>query len=149
LQSQQQTLSLTEKLFNEGVGTRHDIVRSRAQTEATEAQLPALEASLIVSQRQLEALLGQQPGSLDAELQTIMALPKTPAQQLLTSPAVAELFPKISLSAFLGLRNTDIETLFKSAAFSYCSQSATANIKLWQNSSWNRSRRSQAKTGLF
>jgi outer membrane protein TolC len=54
LQSQQQTLSLTEKLFNEGVGTRHDIVRSRAQTEATEAQLPALEASLIVSQRQLE-----------------------------------------------------------------------------------------------
>jgi outer membrane protein TolC len=119
LQSQQQTLSLTEKLFNEGVGTRHDIVRSRAQTEATEAQLPALEASLIVSQRQLEALLGQQPGSLDAELQTIMALPKTPAQQLLTSPAVAELFPKISLSAFLGLRNTDIETLFKSAAFSY------------------------------
>jgi outer membrane protein TolC len=33
--------------------------------------------------------------------------------------AIAELFPKISLSAFLGLRNTDIETLFKSAAFSY------------------------------
>jgi NodT family efflux transporter outer membrane factor (OMF) lipoprotein len=145
LESQQQTLGLTEKLFHEGVGTRHDVVRSRAQTEATEAQLPALEASLIVNQRQLEVLLGQQPGSLDAELQTIMALPKTPAQQLLTSPAetirqrpdihiaerqlaaatamqgaaVAELFPKISLSAFLGLRNTDIETLFKSAAFSY------------------------------
>lgn len=145
LQSQQQTLTLTEKLFNEGAGARHDVVRSRAQTEATEALLPALEASLIVSQRQLEVLLGQQPGSLNAELQSLMALPKTPAQQLLTSPAetirqrpdihiaerqlaaatamqgaaVAELFPKISLSAFLGLRNTDIETLFKSAAFSY------------------------------
>ncbi|WP_162232516.1 TolC family protein, partial [Methylogaea oryzae] len=33
--------------------------------------------------------------------------------------ATAELFPKVSLSAFLGLRNTDIESLFKSAAFSY------------------------------
>ena len=145
LQSQQQTLNLTEKLFKEGVGTRHDVVRSRAQTEATEAQLPALEAALVVSQRQLEVLLGQQPGSLNAELQSFMVFPKTPAQQLLTSPAetirqrpdihiaerqlaaatamqgaaVAELFPKISLSAFLGLRNTDIETLFKSAAFSY------------------------------
>jgi outer membrane protein TolC len=33
--------------------------------------------------------------------------------------AITELFPKISLSAFLGLRNTDMESLFKSAAFSY------------------------------
>src|SRR5690606_10554027 len=33
--------------------------------------------------------------------------------------AIAELFPRISLSAFLGLRNTDVENLFKSAAFSY------------------------------
>ncbi|MDD2737845.1 MAG: TolC family protein, partial [Methylomonas lenta] len=33
--------------------------------------------------------------------------------------AIAELFPKISISAFVGLRNTDIESLFKSAAFSY------------------------------
>ena len=145
LQSQQQTLTLTEKLLKEGVGTQHDVVRSRAQTEATEAQLPALEAALIVSQRQLEVLLGQQPGGLNTDLQPVSALPKIPAQHLLTSPAetirqrpdihvaerqlaaatamqgaaVAELFPKISLSAFLGLRNTDIETLFKSAAFSY------------------------------
>jgi len=73
------------------------------------------------------------------------AVPAAPGQAFLTSPAdalrnrpdlrvaerqlaaatamqgaaIAELFPKISLSAFLGLRNTDIESLFKSAAFSY------------------------------
>lgn len=145
LESQRHTLSLTEKLFNEGVGTRHDVVRARAQTEATEAQIPALEAAQIASQRQLEVLLGQQPGTLNAELAATATLPAAPAQQLLTSPAetirnrpdihvaerqlaaatamqgaaIAELFPKISLSAFLGLRNTDIETLFKSASFSY------------------------------
>ena len=33
--------------------------------------------------------------------------------------AIAEQFPKISISAFFGLRNTDLDTLFKSAAFSY------------------------------
>ncbi len=145
LEAQRGTLRLTEKLFAEGVGTRHDVVRSRAQTEATAAQIPALQAKQIASQRQLEVLLGQQPGALNAELQTESALPVAPAQQLLTSPtetirhrpdihqaerrlaaatamqgaAIAELFPKISLSAFLGLRNTDIETLFKSASFSY------------------------------
>lgn len=145
LDAQRRTLSLTEKLYAEGVGTRHDVVRARAQTEATEAQLPALEAAQITAQRQLETLLGQQPGSLTEELAASAHLPVAPAQRLLASPAetvrnrpdvhvaerrlaaatamqgaaIAELFPKISLSAFLGLRNTDIETLFKSASFSY------------------------------
>ena len=145
LEAQNHTLRLTEKLFAEGVGTRHDVVRARAQTEATEAQIPSLEADQIASLRQLEVLLGQQPGTLAEELGASSALPAAPAKQLLTSPAetirarpdiraaerrlaaatamqgaaIAELFPKISLSAFLGLRNTDIETLFKSASFSY------------------------------
>ncbi len=145
LESQKHTLALTEKLFNEGVSTRHDVVRARAQTEATEAQIPALEANQIAIQRQLEVLIGHPPGTLNAELDAEAPLPAAPARQLLTSPAetirrrpdirvaerqlaaatamqgaaIAELFPKISLSAFVGLRNTDIESLFKNAAFSY------------------------------
>ena len=145
LEAQQHTLALTERLSNEGVGTRHDVVRARAQTETTSAQIPALEAGVIAALRQLEVLIGQQPGKLDVELNASAALPVAPARQLLASPAetirwrpdirvaerqlaaatamqgaaIAELFPKVSLSAFLGLRNTDIENLFKSAAFSY------------------------------
>ncbi|HEY8219246.1 MAG TPA: efflux transporter outer membrane subunit [Methylobacter sp.] len=145
LDAQQHTLKLTDKLFKEGVGTRHDVVRARAQTEATEAQIPALEASLISALLQLEVLIGQQPGTLVAELKQPAAVPPAPTQTLLASPAetirqrpdiriaerrlaaatamqgaaIAELFPKVSLSAFLGLRNTDIESLFKSASFSY------------------------------
>ncbi|WP_036253723.1 efflux transporter outer membrane subunit [Methylobacter sp. BBA5.1] len=151
LEAQRYTLRLTERLFNEGVGTRHDVVRARAQAKNTEAQVPALEAGVTVTLRQLEVLIGRQPGALDGELQATAALPMALAQQLLTSPAetirwrpdihvaerrlaaatamqgaaIAELFPKISLSAFLGLRNTDIESLFKSAAFSY---STAANL---------------------
>jgi NodT family efflux transporter outer membrane factor (OMF) lipoprotein len=151
LEAQRHTLKLTERLFNEGVGTRHDVVRARAQAENTEAQLPTLEAGVNATLRQLEVLIGRQPGALDGELKATAALPVAPAQQLLTSPAetirwrpdvhvaerrlaaatalqgaaIAELFPKISLSAFLGLRSTDVETLFKSAAFSY---STAANL---------------------
>ena len=145
LDAQRHTLKLTEKLNAEGVGTRHDVVRARAQASATEAQIPALEASLIATMRQLEVLVGRQPGALDAELASPETVPMAPGREILMSPAdtirrrpdlraaerrlaaatalqgaaIAELFPKISLSAFLGFRNTDIESLFKSAAFSY------------------------------
>ncbi|OAI03486.1 efflux transporter outer membrane subunit [Methylomonas methanica] len=145
LQTQQATLSLTEKLFDEGVVARHEVVRSRALTETTMAQIPALEAKLTGLLRQLELLVGQHPGSLALELKELGSVPQTAGAEVLASPAVtlrnrpdihiaerqlaaatalqgsavAELFPKISLSAFVGLRNTDLESLFKSAAFSY------------------------------
>ena len=145
LAAQQPTQQLTERLFSEGVGTRHDAVRARAQTENTMAQIPALEGELIASLRQLEVLVGRQPGALAADLEEPSAVPAAPGRQILASPAdtirhrpdlriaerrlaaatalqgaaIAELFPKVSLSAFLGLRNTDLESLFKSAAFSY------------------------------
>lgn len=143
--AQQHTLALTETLFREGIATRHDLVRARAQSEITGAQIPALEAHRLASLRQIEVLIGQQPGALEVTLNAPGNLPVAPARELLSSPAesirqrpdlraaerrlaaatamqgaaIAELFPKISLSAFIGLRNTDIESLFKSAAFSY------------------------------
>lgn len=145
LDTQQRTLQLTEKLFGEGVGTRHDVVRARAQTEATEARIPALESELTAALHRLEVLTTQQPGALAAQLGETAAIPTAPANVLLISPAetlsrrpdlraaerrlaaatamqgaaTAELFPKISIAAFLGLRNTDIEKLFRSAAFSW------------------------------
>lgn len=145
LVSQQETLALTERLNAEGVGTRHDVVRARAQTEITQAQIPTLESNLVTTLRQLEVLVGGQPGTLDAELNNSDSVPVAPGIEMLSTPAetirhrpdlraaerqlaaatamqgaaIAELFPKISISAFLGLRNTDVESLFKSAAFSY------------------------------
>lgn len=145
LAAQQKTQTLIEKLFEAGVGTRYDAVRARAQTEATRAQIPYLESGLIAALRQLEVLIGQPPGVLATVLREPDGVPMASGQAMLASPAatiwhrpdlriaerqlaaatalqgaaVAELFPRLSLSAFLGLRNTDIESLFKSAAFSY------------------------------
>ena len=143
--AQQHTLELTETLFREGVGTRHEVVRARALTETTMAQIPTLEAQLVGSLHQIEVLVGRQPGSLSENLNELASVPQAPGKEILASPAatirnrpdiriaerhlaaatamqgtaIAELYPKISLSAFLGLRNTDVESLFKSAAFSY------------------------------
>ncbi|HYE37969.1 MAG TPA: efflux transporter outer membrane subunit [Methylocaldum sp.] len=145
LEAQRHTLKLTERLFDEGVGTRHDVVRARAQAETTAAQIPTLEGELTAVLRQLELLVGQRPGALGADLTEGGAVPMIPGRAILASPAatirhrpdlrsaerqlaaatamqgaaIAELFPKVSLSAFLGLRNTDLDALFKSAAFSY------------------------------
>jgi len=151
LAAQQNTQHLTEIQFREGVGTRHDSVRARAQTETTGAQIPALRSGIIAELRQMEVLIGRQPGTLAADLREPAGVPVASGRELLASPAdtlrhrpdlriaerqlaaatalqgaaIAELFPNISLSAFLGLRNTDIEGLFKSAAFSY---STAANL---------------------
>ncbi len=145
LNSQQHTLRLTGQLFSEGVSPRHDVVRAKAQVETTFAQIPALEANLIATLRQLDVLVGQQPGNLEMELNKNDKMPVIPSQVFLATPiatiqnrpdikaaerqlaastamqgaAITEQFPKISISAFFGLRNTDIETLFKSSAFSY------------------------------
>lgn len=145
LATQQTTQELTAKLFKEGVGTRYDAVRASAQTETTRSQIPNLEGDLTAALRQLEVLVGRQPGTLADELDKPDAVPMAPGPAILASPAatlrhrpdlriaerqlaaatamqgaaIAELFPRLSLSTFLGLRNTELDALFKSAAFSY------------------------------
>jgi NodT family efflux transporter outer membrane factor (OMF) lipoprotein len=151
LDAQQHTLKLTGRLFDEGVGTRHDVVRARAQAETTAAEIPALEGELTATLRQMELLIGRPPGTLAAELSEPGTVPRAPGRAILASPAatirhrpdlrsaerqlaaatamqgaaIAELFPRVSLSAFLGLRNTELDQLFRSAAFSY---STAANL---------------------
>ena len=150
LTSQRHTLDLTQQLFDEGVGTRYDVARARAQTESTEARMPALEAQLTALQHHLEVLIGEKPGALQMQLAAPADLPSSAARQLLTTPAdtlryrpdvrmaerdlaaatatqgaaFAEFFPKISIAAFAGFQNSDLENLFRSTAFSYASGSA-------------------------
>ncbi len=150
LNAQRQTLRLTERLNEEGVGTRYDVARARAQTEATEAGIPSLEGQITAWRHQLEILIGAQPGALKTTLATTGDVPLASARELLTTPAdtlryrpdiraaertlaaataaqgaaLAELFPKISVAAFLGVQNSDLENLFRSTAFSWASGSA-------------------------
>lgn len=143
--AQAQTLELTETLLTVGVGTGTDVVRARAQVKDTQAEQPTLESQRIATQRQLEVLLGQEPGTLDQVLRQSAPVPVIEKPPILAVPAqavrhrpdirasernlaagsalyaasVAELYPKLSLPAFFGLRNTQLATLFRNAAISW------------------------------
>lgn len=150
LATQRQTLELTEQLYREGLAAHYDAERAEAQVEDTASRLPSLEGQLASAQHRLEILIGAKPGALAARLAEPGAVPSTDARRLLTKPAdtlryrpdirsaerslaaatatqgaaFAELFPKISVAAFLGLQNSDLENLFRSSSFAWASGSS-------------------------
>ncbi|MEN8259609.1 MAG: efflux transporter outer membrane subunit [Pseudomonadota bacterium] len=145
LEARRHTLDLTRKQFFAGTGTRHDVVRAKAQLEAARAEVPLLESRIVAAQRQLEVLSGLRPGTLRAELVLPTPVPvaqhravfATPAAAIRHRPdiraaerelaaanalhgaAVAELYPKVSLSALLGLKSIDAATFFNAASKSW------------------------------
>ena len=150
IKAQSHTLDLTELLFLEGVGTRFDTTREKSLLKATEAEIPRLEGLLSESQHKIELLLATQPGSLRSMLEKEGPVPVPRDRRILVKPAdtlrlrpdireaernlaaatatqgaaFAELFPKISVAAFMGVQNSDLENLFRSTAFSWASGSA-------------------------
>lgn len=150
IKAQSRTLDLTERLFAEGVGTRFDTTREKSLLKATEAEIPRLEGLLSESQHKIELLLAMRPGNLAAFLAKEGNVPVPRDRRILVKPAdtlrlrpdireaernlaaatatqgaaFAELFPKISVAAFMGVQNSDLENLFRSTAFSWASGSA-------------------------
>lgn len=150
IKSQSHTLALTERLLEEGVGTRFDTTREKSLLKVTESEIPRLEGLLSESQHKIELLLATKPGSLRGLLEKEGPVPVPKDPRILVKPAdtlrlrpdireaernlaaatatqgaaFAELFPKISVAAFMGVQNSDLENLFRSSAFSWASGSA-------------------------
>src|SRR5260370_35039914 len=70
---QEDSLHLTRVRADAGLGPQFDVERQAAQLESTRALVPSLEAAEIQTIHRLGALLGEEPGTLLAEL-----TPKTP-----------------------------------------------------------------------
>jgi multidrug efflux system outer membrane protein len=127
LANQQESRALTAQLRDAGVGSELDVLRSDARLAATEASLPQLQAEAARARHRIATLLGQRPEQLDADLapQPLPAIAKAlpigdPAELLRRRPdirvaerqlaaatanvgvATADLFPRVSLSGFLG-----------------------------------------------
>lgn len=150
LRAQRHTLELTERLLEEGVGTLFDVTRAKSLFKATESEIPKYEGLMAESQHKLELLIAARPGTLSAELAKEAPVPVPRNRDILVKPAAtlrlrpdvreserslaaatanqgaafAELFPKISVAAFMGVQNSDLENLFRSSAFSWASGSA-------------------------
>ncbi|MFV0455912.1 MAG: efflux transporter outer membrane subunit [Pseudomonas sp.] len=127
LANQRDSHELTEQLRDAGMGSELDVLRADARLAATEASLPQLQAQQTRARNRIATLLGQRADRLTVDLspRELPAIAKAlpigdPAQLLRRRPdiraaerqlaaatanvgvATADLFPRVSLSGFLG-----------------------------------------------
>ncbi|HDS1737811.1 TolC family protein [Pseudomonas sp. BP8] len=141
LKTQQDSRSITETLRDAGVGNELDVVRADARLAAVEATVPQLQAEQVRARNRIATLLGQRPDALSVDLSPkqlpaiVKALPVgDPGELLRRRPdvrsaerqlaaatanvgvATADLFPRVSLSGFLGFTAARGSQLGSSAA---------------------------------
>ncbi len=127
LANQRDSHELTEQLRDAGMGSELDVLRADARLAATEASLPQLQAQQARARNRIATLLGQRADRLAVDLspRELPAIAKAlpigdPAELLRRRPdiraaerqlaattanvgvATADLFPRVSLSGFLG-----------------------------------------------
>ncbi|MEN5304440.1 MULTISPECIES: efflux transporter outer membrane subunit [unclassified Pseudomonas] len=127
LKTQQESRSITVTLRDAGVGNDLDVVRADARLAGVEATVPQLQAEQARARHRIATLLGQRPDALSVDLspKALPAIAKAlpvgdPGELLRRRPdirsaerqlaaatanvgvATADLFPRVSLSGFLG-----------------------------------------------
>ena len=127
LKTQQESRPITETLRDAGVGNDLDVVRADARLAGVEATVPQLQAEQARARHRIATLLGQRPDALSVDLspKALPAIAKAlpvgdPGELLRRRPdirsaerqlaaatanvgvATADLFPRVSLSGFLG-----------------------------------------------
>jgi multidrug efflux system outer membrane protein len=127
LKNQQDSRGVTAQLRDAGVGNELDVVRADARLAAVEATVPQLQAEQVRQRNRIATLLGERPETLSIDLSPakLPAISKNlsigdPTQVLRHRPdimsaerqlaastarigvATADLFPRVSLSGFLG-----------------------------------------------
>ncbi|VVP94031.1 Solvent efflux pump outer membrane protein SrpC [Pseudomonas fluorescens] len=127
LKNQNDSRSVTVSLRDAGVGNELDVVRADARLAAVEASVPQLQAEQVRQKNRIATLLGERPDQLSVSLgpKDLPAIAKAlpigdPAELLRRRPdvlaaerrlaaatadvgvATADLFPRVSLSGFLG-----------------------------------------------
>lgn len=142
LSLQQRTLDLTNDQLRVGTGTELEVARAEGQLRTTESRLPNLNAEIAAAAYRLSVLTGQQPGALLGDLLKRAPLPAPPdivpvglpsdllrrrpdirrAERELAAAtadigvAVADLFPKFSLTGAAGLEALHFSDLFQSGS---------------------------------
>ncbi|HEX3486933.1 MAG TPA: efflux transporter outer membrane subunit [Micropepsaceae bacterium] len=144
LQRQRETLAIVQARATVGFVTELDVDQQTAQVEATAAQLPPLAAQRLALVHALGVLLGEQPETMEAELQATGAIPAVPATLPVGLPsdllrrrpdvrqaernlaaataqvgvAVAQLYPKFNLLGLASFASNSLNGFFSSDNFS-------------------------------
>lgn len=135
--SQEQTVELVRNKREIGLGSELEVAQAETLLAQTTAQIPGLESSAAQAMHQLALLLGQQPHTLKTELADPGPPPLVPphlptilpsellrqrpdirsaerqlaAATAFVGVATAELFPRFSLSALIGLQSLSLNDL--------------------------------------
>jgi outer membrane protein, multidrug efflux system len=80
IESQKDTVALTQARAKAGLATDLDVERAIAQQETTSAVVPSLQAAIASSIYRLSVLLGAEPGALRAELEVSAPVPPVPPE---------------------------------------------------------------------
>jgi NodT family efflux transporter outer membrane factor (OMF) lipoprotein len=145
VEGQQRTLKLTGDRFDSGLVSALDVAQAESNLANTRSLIPNLEQQLAVALNRLAVLLAMNPGALDEELSKDAPIPVEPdavttnlpadllrqrpdirtaerrlaAQTARIGVATAELYPKFSLTGFLGLQSTEAGDLFSSSSVNW------------------------------
>lgn len=137
VQAQRETLELTKSLSQAGISSQLQVEQAAAQLAGRQSQLPPLRIGERAASYRLGVLLGQEPGSLLAELAPTAAIPTPPAELPVGLPsdllrrrpdirraertiaaatarigvATADLFPRFSLTGSFGLQSGEFDSL--------------------------------------
>ncbi len=146
---------ITRRLVNAGLVARDKVLRANVQAEQFAATLPGLRIMRVTAERQVEVLLGQTPATLEATLAgeglgippASLKMLMSPAAVLRNRPdilqaerqlaaatalkdaAIADLYPRVSLGVFFGVRNTAIGMLLTGISKSW-NGGASASLPL-------------------
>jgi NodT family efflux transporter outer membrane factor (OMF) lipoprotein len=137
--SQQESLQLTQDRFDAGLTSALDVAQAESNLANTEAQIPPLETQLTAALNRIAVLLGESPGSVHDSLLGRTDIPLPPDELLVGIPAdvvrqrpdirraerdlasqtarigvaTADLYPRFSLTGFLGFDSSAIGDLLE------------------------------------
>ena len=135
---EQDLVALLVRRSHDGVSSERELHEGQAALEGVRAAIPPLTAALDAEFNRLDVLMGAQPGTFRAELQAAAPVPAPPAiaagdgpadllrrrpdvaaaeQRLIAAnsrigAAIADYYPKLSISGLLGVESIDSSRLF-------------------------------------
>lgn len=139
---QKQVVDMVQRRFKVGFGSELEVVQARTQLALTRSQVPVLQELINRSMHQLSLLLGKTPETVLPELVGAGDIPASPRHIPVTLPSTllrqrpdirraerqlaaataeigvstAELFPRFSLSALIGLESVGLSKLVSSGS---------------------------------
>jgi hydrophobe/amphiphile efflux-1 (HAE1) family protein/NodT family efflux transporter outer membrane factor (OMF) lipoprotein len=142
IETDEHLLKLVQNRYEAGAATKREIEQSQALLQQARSTLPPLRLALEKQLNRLDVLMGAQPGTYAHELDTVTPVPSIPSitnqeptdvlrrrpdiiaveRRLAASNerigvALAEYYPKISLSGVLGFDSLNSGSLFTSGGF--------------------------------